>query len=80
MSSSVTRTEMIQLNMVHIKDWLWVVGQNPAVLGEAGEVFLVALCGPSSAAELLEFLPQHHIWGMVLKNSCRTFKSSVEVK
>lgn len=80
MSSSVTRAEMIKLNMVHIKDWMSAVGQNPAVLGEANEVFLGTLGGPSSAAELLEFLPQDHIWGMVLKNSCGTFKSSVEVE
>lgn len=56
------------------------MGHNPAMVGEAGMVFLVTLGGPSSATELLPFLHGHRVRDMVLKNSHRTFKSSVEVK
>ena len=80
MSSSVTSTEMIKLNLVHNKDCLLVMGHNPAMVGEAGAVFLLTLGGPSSAAELLAFLPRRHSWDTVLKNSHRSFKNSVEVK
>jgi len=53
MSSSVTSTEIIKLNLVHNKDCLLVMGHNPAVVGEAGVVFLPTLCGPRSTTELL---------------------------
>lgn len=57
MSSSVTNTEMIKLNLMHNKDCLLVLGHNPAMVGQAGAVFLGTLGGPSSVAELFTFLP-----------------------
>lgn len=80
MSSLVTITEMIKLNLVHNKDCLLVMGHDPAMVGEAGAVFLPTLGGPSPAAELSAFLPRCRVQDVVLRNSHRTFKSSVEVK
>lgn len=80
MSSSLTSAEMIKFNLVHNTNCLLLMGRNPAMVEEVGMVFLLTLGGPSSAAEHLEFLHQCYVQVIVLKNSHRTFKSSVEVK